>query len=868
MTPMKRSMLNAQRLALKCGWLLLILLSALSSQLSTSLVHAQTAQPKNVQHDGTASANLTSNLATGNKTLTISSGGNLTAAAGSTVNLSAGTVTLGAQSGASLTNLNASNLASGTVPAARLPAATTGAQGAVELATSAETLGGASAALVVTPAALTEVAAQFTPSLAKWLKGGISGKKIVLVGDSTTSNATALFTRLAYHQQVGGLLEGTTILNYGNNGATVDAFMADGVTYGITAAIAAAADVYVFCYGINNVRLGSDNATTLEPKIKAAIDALRAGVPTTCILLREPNTFLTTDPTSSGFVSPLGSAATYSGYLGTVYNNLANYRPDVVLLSTRRLVFNTTPATSGMMQDIIHPNDTGYIATADVIAAALGAAAPYSQGQATAAKTSSYATPWSIYYRTLEDTKYYKEILSGAVVTSGSGFIRISFTDPALTFTSIGVTDVVAPAGLQPFPITTTNIIRNTTGVVQIGMTSPVSLTDGMPVKIYRDLFLGDANVGDYLQRTITYPYRARAYSTSAGNGYIDVGPMSPTDVEAMRLLTVADTLVGGGLTIDLASGTAATFSVGNPYTGDGIVRISKTGTDFSSLVNKGFYFFGAARQKVVYESGPHTLTNKTINGASNTLTVRAASDITGVLPSANGGAGTVSGLVKANGSGTTSAAVAATDYVAPGAATTSGLTQATGKLIGRTTASTGALEEITPNATNFTFSGGALNTVQDIATGSSPQFANVRIGTSGVLWKTNQSAYYLDPQSGANTNDLNAVSGQRFLTGGTVKASVGSGGLAIPDTTTGVAIARIRHGTATLSSGTFTVTDANTTANTRIFVNRLTDGGTVGAGYSVTRSASTSFTITSKDGSGSTQTSDTSVVAWIAIEP
>jgi hypothetical protein len=34
------------------------------------------------------------------------------------------------------------------------------------------------------------------------------------------------------------------------------------------------------------------------------------------------------------------------------------------------------------------------------------------------------------------------------------------------------------------------------------------------------------------------------------------------------------------------------------------------------------------------------TLTNKTINGASNTLTVRAASDITGQLPIGNGGTG------------------------------------------------------------------------------------------------------------------------------------------------------------------------------------------------------------------------------------
>jgi hypothetical protein len=83
-----------------------------------------------------------------------------------------------------------------------------------------------------------------------------------------------------------------------------------------------------------------------------------------------------------------------------------------------------------------------------------------------------------------------------------------------------------------------------------------------------------------------------------------------------------------------------------------------------------------------------------------------------------------------------------------------------------------------------------------------------------------------------------------------------------------GTSFTRIRHGTATLVSGTVDVSDANTTANTEIFVNRFTDGGTVSCSYSVTRVATTKFTITGKNSAGSTNTSDTSVVAWYAIEP
>lgn len=60
------------------------------------------------------------------------------------------------------------------------------------------------------------------------------------------------------------------------------------------------------------------------------------------------------------------------------------------------------------------------------------------------------------------------------------------------------------------------------------------------------------------------------------------------------------------------------------------------------------------------------TLINKTISGASNTITdVSLATGVTGILPAANGGAGTISGLLKGNGSGTVSAAVAGTDYQA-----------------------------------------------------------------------------------------------------------------------------------------------------------------------------------------------------------
>lgn len=99
------------------------------------------------------------------------------------------------------------------------------------------------------------------------------------------------------------------------------------------------------------------------------------------------------------------------------------------------------------------------------------------------------------------------------------------------------------------------------------------------------------------------------------------------------------------------------------------------------------------------------------------------------------------------------------------------------------------------------------------------------------------------------------AVTGTTTATGG---LTVGSGGTVVTN---------LRHGNATLVAGTVTVTDTAITANSRIQVNRFTDGGTLGDSYSVTRSAGASFTITSKT-ANATQTLNTSVITYLIIEP
>ena len=73
----------------------------------------------------------------------------------------------------------------------------------------------------------------------------------------------------------------------------------------------------------------------------------------------------------------------------------------------------------------------------------------------------------------------------------------------------------------------------------------------------------------------------------------------------------------------------------------------------------------------------------------------------------------------------------------------------------------------------------------------------------------------------------------------------------------------RVGMGTATLAAGTVTVATTLVRASSRIRVDRQTDGGTVGASYSVTRNPGVGFTITAKDGAGATQALDSSTVSW-----
>ncbi len=83
-----------------------------------------------------------------------------------------------------------------------------------------------------------------------------------------------------------------------------------------------------------------------------------------------------------------------------------------------------------------------------------------------------------------------------------------------------------------------------------------------------------------------------------------------------------------------------------------------------------------------------------------------------------------------------------------------------------------------------------------------------------------------------------------------------------------GTHVGFLKFGQATLSTGTKSVSDAAVTANTVITVHRLVVGGTKGVSYEVVVTPGTGFVITSLNSSNATETSDTSTLGYIEVDP
>lgn len=150
--------------------------------------------------------------------------------------------------------------------------------------------------------------------------------------------------------------------------------------------------------------------------------------------------------------------------------------------------------------------------------------------------------------------------------------------------------------------------------------------------------------------------------------------------------------LIYGPKTAGAWGGGTSIIGPSGPGTGD------VTGP--ASSTNDALAVYNGTTGKVIKQSALTGLLKLTAGVTS------AAVSGTDYAPATSGSA-----IQKGNGAGGFSAAVAATDYAAVGAVTGTGITMATARLLGRTTAGTGAIEQISIGS-NLTLTGGVLDTV------------------------------------------------------------------------------------------------------------------------------------------------------------
>ena len=271
-------------------------------------------------------------------------------------------------------------------------------------------------------------------------KSGLSGwlrsfefdrnKKICFIGDSTTDGPAGAAQYLyecfnKYHLNSGDNLEGVTIVDKGSSGNTCYNFINNKpAEKGIDACISEQADLYVFCYGINDVRLGATTKEQLKSYISTAVERLLTET-NAYILLRIPNSLLADDPTNANYIQPLSNSQLYTDIMWEAYMELKNKWARVDLIDMQTLIFGRTvknKADNPYMNDNLHPNKEGFYRIARCIADYIGITPKLRTDLFELARSNNSNSPYILYPKILE-TNDYEMICEGYFVAMGSNYL-------------------------------------------------------------------------------------------------------------------------------------------------------------------------------------------------------------------------------------------------------------------------------------------------------------------------------------------------------------------------------------------------------------------------------------------------------------
>jgi hypothetical protein len=384
-----------------------------------------------------------------------------------------------------------------------------------------------------------------------------------------------------------------------------------------------------------------------------------------------------------------------------------------------------------------------------------------------------------------------------SIQSEPAGTTPVTPSVPGVVFTAVNAPHIgIGYAGVA----STTSM---TIGTGSKTFTTNVSSTDTAFTVGNRVRLIHDAT--NYMEGTIT------AFSsismtvdvdTTAGSGTYATWSVGLTGV----VNTGVTSFSGGstGLTPATATSGAVTLA--------GTLGVGYGGTGQASYTN-GQLLIGNSTGNTLTKATLTAGTNVSITNGAGSITINATDQYVGTVTSVsvtsgNGFAGTVAnatttpaitlsttvtGIVKGNGTAL-SAASAGTDYVAPGAITTSGLTMATARLLGRTTASTGAVQEITIG-TGLSLSAGSLsNSAPDQTVSITGAGTTVVTGTYPNFTITSNDQY---------VGTVTSVSGTGTVNGITLTGSVtSSGSLTLGGTLSNVSLTTQVTGTLPVGNG------------------------------------------------------------------
>ena len=214
-------------------------------------------------------------------------------------------------------------------------------------------------------------------ALSRWYRGGFGGKKVVVWGNSTVSNAVYFFQQFDTYTGGGGPLAGLSpinVENYGNNGASLAALLTGEGPYPIDAVVAAQPDLLIMRGPlINDVRLGQTDLAQAEQLLIEALDRITAGSPNTDILLTTENSLLTTDVGAYNWVQPNSAAQQYTDIMHDAVMAMSGRYAHVALYDIMALEYGTIcQPSSPLMANQLHPNQAGQTEEADLVVKVVG----------------------------------------------------------------------------------------------------------------------------------------------------------------------------------------------------------------------------------------------------------------------------------------------------------------------------------------------------------------------------------------------------------------------------------------------------------------------------------------------------------------